>query len=39
MLEPEGPAQWVATDTWEPFVWRGDGWEIDLREMVRNRTN
>ena len=29
--------RWIATDTCEPFVFRGDGWEIDLREMARQR--
>lgn len=29
--------RWIATDTCEPFVFSGDGWEIDLREMARRR--
>jgi hypothetical protein len=29
--------RWIATDTCQPFVWRGEGWEIDLREMARRR--
>ena len=29
--------RWIATDTCEPFVFRGAGWELDLREMVRRR--
>jgi hypothetical protein len=28
-----GPG-WIATDTCRPFVFKGDGWEIDLRKMV-----
>lgn len=29
--------RWIATDTCEPFVFKGDGWEIDPREMARQR--
>jgi len=28
---------WIATDTCQPFTFRGEGWEIDLREMARQR--
>lgn len=36
---PQIPSEprWIATDICEPFVFRGDGWEIDLRAMARRR--
>jgi hypothetical protein len=34
---PRSPGEWIATDTCQPFVFRGEGWEIDPRDMIRNQ--